>query len=81
MQPLWWLGLVMTVVLYSMRLRKERKEFRIAVNKDFYEGRHFIKKGFVFFILGSLLLCGLGVMLPPKLIFIYEISEIGRAHV
>ena len=76
MQPLWWLGLVMTVVLYSMRLRKERKEFRIAVNKDFYEGRHFIKKGFVFFILGSLLLCGLGVMLPPKLIFIYEISAL-----
>lgn len=72
-QPLWWLGIVMTVILYLLRVRKERKAFRIAVNRDFYEGRHFVKKGFVFFVLGSIIFFSLGVMLPPKLLIIYQI--------
>ena len=34
------LGLAVVNVLYSYRIREERKLFRVAVNKDFYEGRH-----------------------------------------
>ncbi|EKW99193.1 PDZ domain-containing protein [Ligilactobacillus saerimneri] len=65
------LGLAVVNVLYSYRIREERKLFRVAVNKDFYEGRHFIKHMFLLGLGASAITTLLGVVLPKHLVFLW----------
>lgn len=65
------LGLAVVNVLYSYRIREERKLFRVAVNKDFYEGRHFIKHMFLLGLGASAITTLLGVVLPKHLMFLW----------
>ena len=53
--PVLWLGILYVIISYNQRINKERKQFRVAINKDFYEGRNFIKYGLFFFVIGSLI--------------------------
>ena len=72
-QPLLWLGILWTIVSYSLRIRSDRRNFKIALNKDCFEIRHFIKKGILWGIVGSLVSLIIGCYLPMKVIVLYEI--------
>lgn len=75
-QPTLWLAIILIYGMYTRRIKKERQAFRTAVDSDFYEGRHAIKVGFIFSIVGSMILFGLGVMLPINWVIIYAIFMI-----
>lgn len=72
-QPTVWLTIVISYIIYAQRVKKERQAFRTAVNSDFYEGRHAIKVGLLFGVIGSLMLFGLGTMVPTKWLIIYTV--------
>lgn len=71
--PVLWLGILYVIISYNQRINKERKQFRVAINKDFYEGRNFIKYGMFFFVMGSLISMILGLTLPTNSVYIYQI--------
>lgn len=71
-QPLLWLGVIFSGIIYAIRIKEERKNFRIGLNKDWYEIRHFIKKGLTWGILGSLISLILGITLSTNMIGQYE---------
>lgn len=71
--PVLWLGILHVIISYNQRINKERKQFRVAINKDFYEGRNFIKYGLFFFVMGSLISMILGLTLPTNSVYIYQI--------
>ena len=71
--PVLWLGILYVIISYNQRINKERKQFRVAINKDFYEGRNFIKYGLFFFLIGSLISMILGLTLPTNSVYIYQI--------
>lgn len=71
--PILWLGILYVIISYNQRINKERKQFRVAINKDFYEGRNFIKYGLLFFVIGSLISMILGLTLPTNSVYIYQI--------
>ena len=71
--PVLWLGILYVIISYNQRINKERKQFRVAINKDFYEGRNFIKYGLFFFVMGSLISMILGLTLPTNSVSIYQI--------
>ncbi|MBM6707453.1 PDZ domain-containing protein [Ligilactobacillus salivarius] len=71
--PVLWLGILYVIISYNQRINKERKQFRVAINKDFYEGRNFIKYGLFFFVMGSLISMTLGLTLPTNSVYIYQI--------
>lgn len=71
--PVLWLGILYVIISYNQRINKERKQFRVAINKDFYEGRNFIKYGLFFFVIGSLISMILGLTLPINSVYIYQI--------
>lgn len=71
--PVLWLGILYVIISYNQRIDKERKQFRVAINKDFYEGRNFIKYGLLFFVIGSLISMILGLTLPTNSVYIYQI--------
>lgn len=71
--PILWLGILYVIISYNQRINKERKQFRVAINKDFYEGRNFIKYGMFFFVMGSLISMILGLTLPTNSVYIYQI--------
>lgn len=73
LQPVVWLAIIVVIISYFKRIRIERKQFRIAINNDFYEGRHLIKNGILFALIGSLMMISIGIMLPPAWILIYQI--------
>lgn len=72
-QPLFLVGILMTFFSYQLRLKNERQNFRIAIDRDFYEGRHFIKHGALFFIIGSIFALVFGLALPPQTLILYQI--------
>ena len=71
--PVLWLGILYVIISYNQRINKERKQFRVAINKDFFEGRNFIKYGLFFFVMGSLISMILGLTLPTNSVYIYQI--------
>lgn len=71
--PVLWLGILYVIISYNQRINKERKQFRVAINKDFCEGRNFIKYGLFFFVMGSLISMILGLTLPTNSVYIYQI--------
>ncbi|AYC10366.1 Cell division topological determinant MinJ [Ligilactobacillus salivarius] len=71
--PVLWLGILYVIISYNQRINKERKQFRVAINKDFYEARNFIKYGLFFFMMGSLISMILGLTLPTNSVYIYQI--------
>ena len=71
--PVLWLGILYVIISYNQRINKERKQFRVAINKDFYEGRNFIKYGLFFFVMGSLISMILGLTLHTNSVYIYQI--------
>lgn len=71
--PVLWLGILYVIISYNQRINEERKQFRVAINKDFYEGRNFIKYGLFFFVMGSLISMILGLTLPTNSVYIYQI--------
>ena len=71
--PVLWLGVLYVIISYNQRINKERKQFRVAINKDFYEGRNFIKYGLFFFVMGSLISMILGLTLPTNSVYTYQI--------
>lgn len=71
--PILWLGILYVIISYNQRINKERKQFRVAINKDFYEGRNFIKYSLFFFVIGSLISMILGLTLPTNSVYIYQI--------
>jgi len=72
-EPLFLVGLVATYLLYWRRLKLERHFFRIAVNRDFYELRHFLKHGLLLGIVGSVITVGLGLTLSWPVIICYQL--------
>lgn len=73
LQPLLWLGVLWTFINYFLRIKNDRKDFRIALNKDNFEIRHFIKKGISWGVICSVISFLVGVLIPMKLIFMYEL--------
>ena len=73
LQPVVWLTLLAVILSYFKRIKQQRQRFRVAIDSDFYEGRHLLKNGFWFTLIGAVLMLGLGVMLPPSWIGIYQI--------
>lgn len=71
-EPLFLLGLVASYILYLTRIKRERHFFRIAVNRDFYELRHFLKHGLLLGISGSIVTLGLGLTLGWQVVVIYQ---------
>lgn len=71
--PVLWLGILYVIISYNQRINKERKQFRVAINKDFYEERNFIKYGLFFFVMGSLISMILGLTLPTNSVYTYQI--------
>ena len=71
--PVVYLGILYVNISYNQGINKERKQFRVAINKDFYEGRNFIKYGLFFFVMGSLISMILGLTLPTNSVYIYQI--------
>lgn len=72
-QPLLWAGVIAVVLQYSARVRYERKTFRIAVNRDFYEGRHFLKHAAGWFLVAAVITFLLGVTVPERTIWLYQV--------
>lgn len=56
-QPLLLAAVIAVLIRYFSRVKYERKTFRIAIDRDFYEGRHFLKNALSFFSLLQSLLC------------------------
>ena len=75
-EPLFWGGLLMTFFSYQWRLRNERENFRIAIDRDFYEGRHFIKNGFTFLLIGAVFALILGISLPSQTLMLYQLFAV-----
>ena len=75
-QPLFWAGILMTLISYQLRLKNERRNFRIAIDRDFYEARHFIKHGLLFLVLGSLFALIFGLSLPTQTLVLYQILAV-----
>lgn len=75
-QPLFLLGLLMTVGSYFLRLKNERQNFRIAIDRDFYEGRHFIKQGLLFLGAGLLFTLIFHYTLPLEVFYLYQVLAI-----
>ncbi|WP_281164177.1 PDZ domain-containing protein [Liquorilactobacillus sicerae] len=73
LQPVVWLTIIAVIISYFKRIKIERKQFRIAINNDFYEGRHLIKNGILFALIGSLIMISIGIMLPSAWIVVYQI--------
>lgn len=71
--PILWLGILAVIFSYNQRVKKERKQFRVAINKDFFEGRIFIKYGLLFAIVSSVLAIIAGITLPVQSIIIYQL--------
>ncbi|MCP9328220.1 PDZ domain-containing protein [Liquorilactobacillus satsumensis] len=76
LQPVFWFGFLATSCAHFLRIKHEREHYHVAINRDFYEGRHYLKNGFIFSLLGSMLCLGLGVVFPIKWIFMYSIAAI-----
>lgn len=72
-QPLLWLGIGWTFVSYLLRIKSDRKNFKVALNKDYFEIRHFLKKGLLWGIVCSLISLLVGTFLPMKSVILYEI--------
>lgn len=73
LQPLLWLGVLWTFVSYSLRMKNDRQDFKVALNKDNFEIRHFLKKGILWGVICSIISFSVGIIIPMKLIFLYEI--------
>lgn len=71
--PILWLGILAVIFSYNQRIKKERKQFRVAINKDFFEARIFIKYGILFTLVGSVISMILGITLPNQSIIIYQL--------
>lgn len=71
-QPALWVAIATVIYLYFRRLKLERKQFRIAIEKDFYEGRTFLKTGLLLGGIGTLLTFILGLTLTTKMVYAYE---------
>lgn len=74
-QPLVWVGIIMAVIVYRQRLAKERRFFRIAIDRDFYEGRHFLKTAIFGLVVGSIISLLAGLMLTfGTIVFIEAVA-------
>ena len=62
--------------ILSITIKNERRNFRIAIDRDFYEARHFIKHGLLFLVLGSLFALILGLSLPTQTLVLYQILAV-----
>ncbi|GBG95390.1 trypsin-like serine protease with PDZ domain [Ligilactobacillus salitolerans] len=69
--PVFWVGIIIAVFLYRKRLGRERKLFRIAINRDFYEGRHFIKTALFGLAAGSIISLAAGMMVNAGWLWVY----------
>ena len=65
-QPLLLAAVIAVLIRYFSRVRYERKTFRIAIDRDFYEGRHFLKNALSFFFIAAI------VSIPEKTILMYQ---------
>lgn len=73
LQPLLWLGILMTYMNYKKRIKNERKWFTSSIYIDFFEGRHFLRSALILGLIGSLVGLILGMVLPIKFILVYEL--------
>ncbi|GAJ25881.1 cell division topological determinant MinJ [Liquorilactobacillus sucicola DSM 21376 = JCM 15457] len=73
MQPALWVCILVTFGMYQHRIKNERKHFRIAINRDFYEGRHLVKNGLFLGAVGSALTLIVGLTVPMQWAVTYEV--------
>ncbi len=66
----------MLVILYFNRITKERHFFRIAVNRDFYEGRHFLKTACFGLVVGAAISLLCGMMQSLEALMLLEIAGV-----
>ena len=71
-QPLLLAAVIAVLIRYFSRVRYERKTFRIAIDRDFYEGRHFLKNALSFFFIAAIVTVLSGVSIPEKTILMYQ---------
>lgn len=75
-QPVTWLGVILAGVLYYRRLKQERQLFRIAIDRDFYEGRHFLKTALFGLIVGGAVSLAAGLMLNNGAWLLLELAGV-----
>ncbi|MFK5675950.1 PDZ domain-containing protein [Ligilactobacillus sp. LYQ60] len=68
--PLLWLGGVMPGINYLVRIRQERHQWRQAVDRDWYEGRHFIMA------FGGMALIGIGGTILMRVTVSWELVAV-----
>ena len=71
-QPLLLAAVIAVLIRYFSRVKYERKTFRIAIDRDFYEGRHFLKNALSFFFIAAIVTVLSGVSIPEKTILMYQ---------
>ncbi|GAY72673.1 PDZ domain-containing protein [Lentilactobacillus kosonis] len=75
LQPVLWLTVIRSGVLFLSRVKRERKLFRSAIYEDFFEGRHLLKStlfcGVIASIMGILL-----ISVSAKWIVVYIALEL-----
>lgn len=75
-QPVTWLGVILAGVVYYRRLKQERQLFRIAIDRDFYEGRHFLKTAVFGLVLGGVISLAAGLMLNNGALLLLELAGV-----
>ena len=72
LQPLLWVGVFRNYIVAKRRVNYERHYFESAINAQLVEVRHFLMDGFLLGILMTVISLGLGLVVSPIWVVIYE---------
>lgn len=75
-QPLFIVGVIWSIGMSLKRIRTERKIYRVAIFKEWFEVKDFLVMGLLPGVIGSILLTVLGVPLTVEWIVFYQISTL-----
>lgn len=76
LQPLFWVGVLVSWRTAHKRISHERKTLRVAVFKEKYEIRNYLLKGLGVGIFVSLIGSFIGLSLPIEVFFVYQVLAI-----
>lgn len=75
-QPLFIVGVIWSIGMSLKRIRTERKIYRVAIFKEWFEVKDFLVMGLLPGVIASILLTVLGVPLTVEWIVFYQISTL-----
>ena len=76
LNPLLYLGLVYSVYLGYIRVKRERKNFNIRVQDGWFEFRTYLKKGWLPGLIVTAVLLLIGVLIPFEFVLVFSITTL-----